>query len=79
MPGTIVGTLSFQGLIPLLAVEMAVNEENERRALENELSLLEDAWKDAEEIAAISDKLGLPKDVEAHLAALKASSGEGKS
>ena len=41
-----------------LAVEMAVNEENERRALEGELTLLELEWKDAEEIAAIADRLG---------------------
>ena len=41
-----------------LAVEMAVNEENERRALEGELALLELEWKEAEEIAAIADRLG---------------------
>ena len=41
-----------------LAVEMAVNEENERRALEGELTLLELEWKEAEEIAAIADRLG---------------------
>ena len=41
-----------------LAVEMAVNEENERRALEGELTLLELEWKEAEEIAGIADRLG---------------------
>jgi hypothetical protein len=41
-----------------LAVEMAVNEENERAALEGELALLELEWKEAEEIAAIADRLG---------------------
>jgi hypothetical protein len=41
-----------------LAVEMAVNEGNERHALEGELALLELEWKDAEEIAAIADRLG---------------------
>jgi hypothetical protein len=41
-----------------LAVEMAVNEENERRALEGELALLELEWKEAEEIAGIADHLG---------------------
>jgi hypothetical protein len=40
-----------------LALEMAVNEEAERRALEGELSALADEWKRAEEIAAISDAL----------------------
>jgi hypothetical protein len=50
---------------------MAVNEENERAALEGELSMLEDAWKEAEEIASISDSLVLPKDVESTMLALK--------
>ena len=71
--GTIVGTLQFQGIVPLIAVEMAVNEENERRALEGELALLEEAWKDAEEIAAIADKLALPAGVEARLSAIRQS------
>ena len=43
-----------------LAVEMALHEERERRALEGELRMLELAWKEAEEIAAISDDLVLP-------------------
>jgi hypothetical protein len=47
-----------------LAIEMAVNEENERIALEGELALLELAWKEAEEIAAIADTLALPREVE---------------
>jgi hypothetical protein len=40
-----------------LALEMAMHEETERRALEGELALLAAAWKDAEEIAAIADDL----------------------
>jgi hypothetical protein len=40
-----------------IALEMALHEESERRALEGELSLLEDAWREAEEIAAIADAL----------------------
>ena len=43
-----------------LALEMALHEEQERRALAGELWLLEKAWRDAEEIAAISDDLFLP-------------------
>jgi hypothetical protein len=43
-----------------LALEMAVHEESERRALEGELSILEDAWREAEHIAAIADDLLLP-------------------
>ena len=40
-----------------LALEMAANEDAERKALEGELALLEEAWREAEEIAAISDHL----------------------
>jgi hypothetical protein len=38
-----------------LALEMATNEETERRAMSGELRLLADAWRDAEEIARICD------------------------
>ena len=40
-----------------LALEMALHEEDERRALEGELTALEAAWREAEEIAAIADAL----------------------
>jgi hypothetical protein len=40
-----------------LALEMAVHEESERRALEGELALLAEEWKEAEEIAAIADDM----------------------
>ena len=53
-----------------LAMEMAAHEDVERQALEGELSLLEEAWKDAEEIAAIADDLLLPSDVRSRLARL---------
>lgn len=43
-----------------LALEMSLHEEQERRALEGELWILEQAWKEAEEIAAIADNLFLP-------------------
>jgi len=46
-----------------LALEMALHEEQERRALEGELWRLERAWEEAEEIAAISDSLLLPAGV----------------
>lgn len=45
----------------LLAFEMALHEEDERRALEGELWRLERAWREAEEIAAIADDLLLPE------------------
>jgi hypothetical protein len=40
-----------------LAFEMALHEEAERRALEGELAQLEAAWREAEEIADIADRL----------------------
>ena len=42
---------------------MSLHEESERLAMEGELSALEDAWKEAEEIAEISDNLLLPSGV----------------
>jgi hypothetical protein len=54
-----------------LALEMATNEETERRALDGELHLLEGAWSRAEEIAAIADDMFLPPAVDEHLARLK--------
>jgi hypothetical protein len=42
-------------LVDRLALEMAANEDTERRALEGELAVLEAAWRQAEEIAAIAD------------------------
>jgi len=47
-----------------LAFEMALHEEAERRAMEGELEELERAWREAEEIAAISDDLLLPAGVQ---------------
>ena len=40
-----------------LALEMAANEDAERRALRGELTQLKEAWREAEEIAAIADHL----------------------
>ncbi|MBD0320515.1 MAG: hypothetical protein ICV87_09295, partial [Gemmatimonadetes bacterium] len=47
------------GATPLLALEMALHEEQERRAREGELAVLEAAWRDAEQVAAIADRLAL--------------------
>jgi hypothetical protein len=46
-----------------LALEMALHEEAERRALDGELGQLERAWREAEEVAAISDDLLVPDDI----------------
>ncbi len=59
------GTLKL-GRLPTpsrLALEMALHEEQERRALEGELKALELAWQEAEEVAAIADDLLLPDRV----------------
>ncbi len=48
-----------------LALEMAAHEESERRAMEGELRALEAAWREAEEVAAIADRLLIPESIEA--------------
>jgi hypothetical protein len=50
-----------------LTLEMAANEDVERRALQGEVSVLEQEWKEAEELAAISDELLLPHKVRERL------------
>jgi hypothetical protein len=54
-----------------LALEMAAHEEQERRALEGELALLEAAWRQAEEVAKIADELLLPESTAARLEELR--------
>jgi hypothetical protein len=54
-----------------LALEMALHEEAELRALRGELADLERAWRDAEAIAAISDGLLTPSPVQAALDGLR--------
>jgi hypothetical protein len=51
------GALPFLSPEERLALEMSVHEEDERRALEDEIAPLEEAWRQAEEIAAIADNL----------------------
>ena len=43
-----------------LALEMSLHEDTEQRALEGELAILEAAWREAEEIAAIADNMFAP-------------------
>jgi len=54
-----------------LALEMALHEESERRAMQGELEELERAWREAEEIAGISDNLFVPDSVTAAFDKLK--------
>jgi hypothetical protein len=67
----VAGGLKKAPAITRLALEMAVNEENERRAMHGELRLLAESWRAAEEIAQISDDMFLPEGVDSRLAALK--------
>ena len=55
-----------------LALEMALHEEQERRALQGELVELEQQWRAAEEIAGIADSLTVPDSVDRQFATLKA-------
>ena len=62
--------MSELGAIPMslrLSLEMASQEESERRALEGELAELEATWRRAEEIAAIADDLLIPASARAFL------------
>jgi hypothetical protein len=62
--------------LPLrLALEMSLHEQDERRALEGELSQLEDRWREAEEVAAIADDMFVPSGVSTMLKRLKGDRG----
>ena len=54
-----------------LAIELWMNEDIERRWLGGELTLLEREWRNAAELAKISDSLAVPETVEEELARLK--------
>ena len=60
-----------------LALEMAAHEETEQRALDGELARVEEAWREAEEIAAIADDLLVPEEVERWLAEQRQRRGMG--
>ena len=64
-----IGKTGLYGLttVDRLGLEMALHEEAERRAMQGELTLLEAAWRDAEEIAAIADDMFLPDTVQTSL------------
>ncbi len=54
-----------------LAMEMALHEDDERRAMEGELAALEERWREAEEIAKIADGLLFPADAASRLEELR--------
>ena len=55
-----------------LALEMSLHEDDERRAMEGEMQLLEQRWKDADALASIADALLVPEAVQNQLNELKA-------
>lgn len=57
------GTLHSLAPRDRLALEMALHEESERRAMDGELAELERAWRDAEEIAKIADDMFVPGSI----------------
>ena len=61
------GTLKNLAPRDRLALEMALHEESERRAMDGELAALETAWREAEEIANIADNMFVLPSVDAKL------------
>jgi len=74
-----IGSTGLYGLttVDRLGLEMALHEDAERRAMQGELALLEAAWRDAEEIAAIADDMFLPKNVRTSLEGLRGKTVKG--
>ena len=66
-----IDTLSAYPAEALLALEMAVHEDSERRAMEGELAELAVEWEIAEEIAGIADDMFLPTSVTDRLQMLR--------
>ena len=70
------GTLHSLAPRERLALEMALHEESERRAMDGELAELERAWKEAEEIAKIADQMFVPASVDDAIERLRRNSTE---
>jgi hypothetical protein len=68
------GVLHGLETVERLALEMALHEESERRAMQGELGALAAAWEEAEAVARIADDLLQPPDIAARLSALRAAS-----
>ena len=65
------GTLHTLAPRDRLALEMALHEESERRAMDGELAALELAWAEAEQIAKIADDMFLPASMNDQLDKLR--------
>ena len=66
------GALHMLPLRERLALEMALHEESERRAMDGELADLTRAWEEAEVIAKIADDMFLTPEVTERVAELRA-------
>jgi hypothetical protein len=73
------GALHMLPLRERLALEMALHEESERRAMDGELDELKRAWEEAEVIAKIADDLFLSPAVTDRVAELRARHDTGAS
>jgi hypothetical protein len=65
------GNMSALPAATRLGLEMALQEEQERRAMEGELAALAAAWREAEAIAKISDDLLVPTKIAEKLEEMK--------
>jgi hypothetical protein len=65
------GTLKTLAPRDRLALEMALHEEGERRAMDGELAVLEAQWREAEEIAKIADDMFVLPSVDAQMDLLR--------
>jgi hypothetical protein len=73
--GKLPGALHTLPINERLALEMALHEESERRAMDGELAELERAWREAEEIAKIADDMFVTASVDAEMKRLKDGDG----
>lgn len=72
-PGLARGVNALAAIPPSLrlALEMALHEADERRALDGELQALENRWREAEEVAAIADSMFYPDALDERLHSLR--------
>lgn len=61
-----------------LALEMSLHEDDERRAMEGELKVLEQRWREADAIAKIADEMFLPATIDESLKSLRGPDGAPK-
>ncbi len=72
-------TLQSLAVATRITLEMALHEEQERRAIRGELHVLEAAWREAEEIAGIADNMFIPEETEAQLEAMRRQANQSSS